>query len=263
VKRLRSGRTELPGPLRASVNFCQVLRAEPDLLQAIAPAQQDQAIDACIAPVAYIARGRWTGHWETLGTGAIGLLVLEGLLVRRVGIDKCFGAELLGQGDILRPWETGSVNRALPHTTGWRVLEPTRLAVLDARVARRFALYPPLTGRLVDKALARSRSLALTAAIINQPRVEVRLHMLFWHLAERWGRVRSDGVVVTVRLTHSVLAELVAARRPTVTSALSKLAGKGLVRSVDREWILTGEPPTELVELQGVAFKRTGTAKPG
>ena len=35
---------------------------------------------------------------------AIGLLVLQGLPVRRVGVDGRFGAELLGQGDILRSW---------------------------------------------------------------------------------------------------------------------------------------------------------------
>lgn len=51
--------------------------------------------------------------------------------------------------------------------------------------------------------------------------------MLLWHLADRWGRVRSDGVIVALDLTHSVLAELVAARRPTVTRSLSELADKG------------------------------------
>jgi hypothetical protein len=72
----------------------------------------------------------------------------------------------------------------------------------------------------------------VTLAIVHQARVDVRLHMLFWHLAARWGRVRADGVALPLRLTHSVLAELVAARRPTVTSALTDLARRGLVRPV-------------------------------
>jgi CRP-like cAMP-binding protein len=50
-----------------------------------------------------------------------------------------------------------------------------------------------------------------------------------------------------VRLTHTVLADLVAARRPTVTSALGELTRRGLVRSVDEGWLLSGEPPRELV----------------
>jgi hypothetical protein len=45
-----------------------------------------------------------------------------------------------------------------------------------------------------------------------------------------------------------VLAELVAARRPTVTSALSDLARRGLVRHVDDVWLLSGDPPAELLK---------------
>jgi hypothetical protein len=40
-----------------------------------------------------------------------------------------------------------------------------------------------------------------------------------------------------------VLADLVAARRPTVTTALSELGRQGLVRSVDEGWLLAGDPP--------------------
>ena len=73
--------------------------------------------------------------------------------------------------------------------------------------------------------------------------------MLLWHLAGRWGRVRSDGTVLPLRLTHTVLADLVAARRPTVTSALTELARRGLVRSSGDTWVLSGEPPGELIDL--------------
>jgi CRP-like cAMP-binding protein len=83
-------------------------------------------------------------------------------------------------------------------------------------------------------------------AIVHQARVDVRLHMLLWHLAGRWGKVRSEGTVLRMRLTHSVLADLVAARRPTVTSAISELVRAGLVRSSGDEWVLIGEPPAEL-----------------
>jgi CRP-like cAMP-binding protein len=93
-------------------------------------------------------------------------------------------------------------------------------------------------------------------AIVHQARVDVRLHLLFWHLAARWGRVGSGGVTVPLRLTHAVLAELAAARRPTVTSALTQLAGEGLVRPVDGGWLLSGEPPGALRELAPVAAAR-------
>jgi CRP-like cAMP-binding protein len=115
------------------------------------------------------------------------------------------------------------------------------------------AAYPELTGRLVGRALERSRNLTVNMAIVGHPRVSTRVHMLLWHLADRWGRVGSDGVVVPLRLTHSVLADLVAARRPTVTSTLSELSRQGLVATTKRGWLLSGEPPGELLELQDVA----------
>ena len=71
--------------------------------------------------------------------------------------------------------------------------------------------------------------------------------MLLWHLAARWGRVRSDGTVLRLRLTHTVLADLVAARRPTVTTALSELTRRGLVRTDGETWVLPGEAPSDLL----------------
>jgi CRP-like cAMP-binding protein len=96
------------------------------------------------------------------------------------------------------------------------------------------------------RTVQRSRHLAVNLAIVHQARVDVRLHMMLWYLAGRWGRVRGDGIAVPIRLTHAVLADLVAARRPTVTSALTDLAKQGLVRPVDDGWLLAGEPPGEL-----------------
>jgi CRP/FNR family cyclic AMP-dependent transcriptional regulator len=124
--------------------------------------------------------------------------------------------------------------------------------VLNDTAARLMATYPQLTGALVARALERSRNLALNMAIIHQARVNVRLLMLLWHLADRWGRVRSEGVVLPLHLTHSVLADLVAARRPTVTSALSELARRELAVPQTRGWLLRGEPPGELLELERV-----------
>jgi CRP/FNR family transcriptional regulator, cyclic AMP receptor protein len=89
-------------------------------------------------------------------------------------------------------------------------------------------------------------------AIVHHPRVDTRLHMLLWHLADRWGRVRGDGTIVPLRLTHYVLADLVAAGRPTVSAALAELAEQGLLRPIDHAWLLLGEPPGELLELQDV-----------
>jgi CRP/FNR family transcriptional regulator, cyclic AMP receptor protein len=238
-------------PERRTASTCQLLREDAGLAEAVAPADRERAIEECIAATVRLPRGRWSGEQSYPMRDGIGLLVLQGLMIRRVGIRGGSGAELLGDGDLLRPWQ-GDDTEPLAHTTGWRVLQPTRLAVLDLRAARRLARYPELTGRLVARALERSRNLAMNMAIVYQARVDVRLHMQLWHLAHRWGYVRADGTVLPLRLTHAVLAELVAARRPTVTAALSQLANRGLVSPIGEGWLLTDGPPAELLELHDV-----------
>jgi CRP/FNR family transcriptional regulator, cyclic AMP receptor protein len=237
------------------VSTCRVLSEDPELAEAIPLPLRAQAIEDCVVSVRSVGRGRWRpefGGAGWAGPSGIGLLVLDGLLIRRVGVDDRFGAELLGEGDLLRPWQGEQSPGTLSRTTGWRVLEATRLAVLNESAARRMATYPQLTGALVARALERSRNLAINMAIVHQARVNVRLLMVLWHLADRWGRVRSEGVVLPLNLTHSVLADLVAARRPTVTSALSELARQELLEPQTRGWLLLGEPPGELLDLERV-----------
>jgi len=233
-------------------DVCRVLDEDRALAEAVPAEQRERAVAECIARTVSIPNGLWSGAHPSTPDDVIGLLVLDGLLVRRVGIDRGFGAELLGAGDLLRPWQGADEPSILPQTTGWRVLQPIRMAVLDEPFARRMARYPQLTGRLVGRALARSRNLAVNMAIVHHSRVDVRLHMLLWHLAGRWGKVRNDGVLVPLRLTHNVLSDLTAARRPTVTSALTELAKRELVRTVDDGWLLCGKPPGELLKLAPV-----------
>ena len=80
-------------------------------------------------------------------------------------------------------------------------------------------------------------------AISQQPRLDDRLWMLFWELADRHGRVHPDGVHVDLPLTHEVLSHLAGARRPSVSSALTKLADQGRLERNGRGWVLRGEPP--------------------
>jgi len=225
---------------------CRVLARDPGLAESIPPERRAQAIEDCITREIALPSGRWRTGPAIGGLDGIGLLVLSGLLIRRVGVGGRFGAELLGEGDVLRPWQGEEDSPTLHMTTGWRVLESVRVAVLDEAFVGQLASYPELGGRLVGRAVSRSRSLAVNMAIVHQARVDVRLHMLLWHLASRWGRVGSEGVTVPLRLTHAVLSELVAARRPTVTTALTQLTKRGLVCSTDTGWLLRGDPPGEL-----------------
>jgi CRP/FNR family cyclic AMP-dependent transcriptional regulator len=229
---------------RPSASVCYILREDPDLAEGIEPERREQALEACVAREIRIPAGTWKGRSALLDDG-LGLLVLQGVLLCRVGVEGRFGAELLGEGDVLRPWQSEVDSSTLPLKVDWAALEASRMAVLDERLVRQLMQYPQVAGRLFARAVGGSRHLAVNMAIVHQARVDVRLHMLLWHLASRWGRVRSDGIIVPLRLTHTVLSDLVAARRPTVTSALSDLSRRGVVRVIDEGWLLLGDPPGE------------------
>lgn len=151
---------------------------------------------------------------------------------------------MLGESDVVRPWQAEDAP-TLPLQTGWHVLEPVRFALLDGQFTRHFGRYPDLAGRLFERATRRARRLVVNMAIVHQARVDDRLYTLVWHFAGRWGRGRGDGVLLPLRLTHDVLADLVAAQRPTVTSAMSEPSRRGLIRGVDEGWLLPGDPPGE------------------
>lgn len=196
-----------------------------------------------------LTKGDWDSDLRFPEPDGFGLLLLSGFVVRRVARAGRFGAELLGPGDLLRPWQTVGRFATRPFEPAWSVVTPAEVALLDAAFARRAAPFPSIAVGLVDRAMQRSRHLALALAIVQQPRVDRRLHWLFWHLADRWGRTGPEGVRVEVPLTHSLLAELVAARRPSVTTALAGLTAEGKLERDGRSWLLRGGPPADYAEV--------------
>jgi CRP/FNR family cyclic AMP-dependent transcriptional regulator len=230
------GARSLGGP-RAAYAVCRLLEEDPTLGECLGGERRERAAVECRARVVRLGRGRWDGRAPDPGPGGIGLLVLEGLLIRRVQVDGRASGELLGEGDLLCCPCRGELP-GVDAAADWRVLVPVTLAVLDAAAAYRTARYPELTAELVGRALERTRRLAVNMAIVHHARIEARLELLFSQLAARWGRVRCEGVHLPLRLTHSLLADLVAAQRPSVTSALGRLAEQQRVRALSDGWLL-------------------------
>jgi hypothetical protein len=220
-----------------------VLDEDPELAELVPRLQLQTARQASVADVVDAPSGRWdAGLDAATAHEGYGLLLLRGVLVRRVGYAGRFGAELLAEGDLLRPWEFEG-DDSIGFETTWRVLAGARLAILDAHWTERMARYTQVGPALAGRALARSRRLAAMMAIAQQPRLDDRLWMMFWELADRHGRVHPDGVHLDLPLTHEVLSHLVAARRPSVSGALTKLAGQGRLRREAGAWVLSGDPP--------------------
>jgi Crp-like helix-turn-helix domain len=143
-----------------------------------------------------------------------------------------------------RARDDGTEERIVGLEPRWEVLEPARLLVLDAAFAQRIARYPALASGLVERVHERARRTAIALALSHLPRVEDRLHRLLWHLADRRGHVRADGIVLRLPVTQEQLGRLVGARRPTVSLALRSLRERGLVRRGEAdEWVLANQPP--------------------
>jgi CRP-like cAMP-binding protein len=222
----------------------RLLDADPDLGALLPDDRRAEAERALVVGTHRLGVGAWdVSRFGGAGGGHIGLLVIEGVLSRELIVADHVSAELLGPGDLVRPWQTPRTG-LLPVDAHWWVLSPTTVAVLDRRLAAELTEWPEIIACLFDRLSDRSGRLATTQAISQLTRVDRRLKALFWHLAERWGRVSGDGVVVPLALTHRILGQLVGARRPTVSTALSELAEREeLVRRADGSWLLRGDPP--------------------
>lgn len=227
-----------------------LLDADPELGRLLSEEQLEQARLHLTVRRHVVEIGPWEGErLREAGPEHVGLLVLEGLMTRELALADNVSAELLGPGDLVRPWQAAGPERLVPYDIRWTALERTVLAVLDRRFAVALTHFPQVNAMLIDRLTDRSQRLSLMQSISQLNGVDRRLLTLFWHLAERAGRVTPAGVVVQLDFPHRVLAQLVGARRPTVSSALGQLAQSGeLTRSPDGTWLLTGAPvgmPTE------------------
>jgi CRP/FNR family transcriptional regulator, cyclic AMP receptor protein len=233
------GRPEARPPANRSA---PLLDLDPELGRALSPENRELARRQIPVRVGRLGPGPWTPQGSYEAAGHLGLLVLDGLLGRELLADGAAGLELLGPGDLVRPWEEPT--DTLLHTAvRWSALAEMRFAVLDAQVAARLSGFPEIYAELLSRCAARARRLAVTQVICQLNRVDRRILALLWHLAERGGKVTPAGIAVPLALSHRLLAQLVGARRPTVSTALAQLARAGeLSRGADGTWLLTGEP---------------------
>jgi hypothetical protein len=161
------------------------------------------------------------------------------MLARRIDLHGQQRAELLGAGDVIRPWETGEEFTSLAVTLRWDVVSPTRIAVLDDHFVSCCDGSPDVLGRLAVRGIQRSQRLATQLALAEIRHIDERLLALFTLLGDRFGRMTAKGVHLPVRMTHDLLAEIVGAKRPTVTTAVGELERRGaLRRRDDRTWLV-------------------------
>jgi CRP/FNR family cyclic AMP-dependent transcriptional regulator len=221
----------------ASNRTMRLLDADPELLASV----ENTAMRPGDLKVATVRVQ--PGHWTAAGSmaeRALALLVVEGVLVRTVHVRGQSRSELLGEGDLICPYDEEQHNATLGFQVDWDVLQPARLGLLDDAFFAVACRSPEVSAALMLRGVQRSHRLARQLAIGDLRRIDERLIALFLHLGDRWGRRTPAGIHVPLRLTHDLIAQLVGAQRPTVTTGLNELQRGGrLRRDANRTWIVT------------------------
>ena len=220
-------------PDAARLTTIELVDAWPEIQAFVPSADLPLARRTLLAPV--IAAND-EDVFELLGTrarGALGFLVVEGVVLKVTAFAGRAALELLGPGDSLaaplsaaRQLESPAVSRYLAHGTA-------SLAVLDDRFRGAARRWPGLFDCLHDCLGRQTHRASRHLAILHLPRVEDRIVALFAELAERFGRMTPDGIILDLALTHQLIGDLVASRRPTVSLALQTLAAEGILERLD------------------------------
>jgi CRP/FNR family transcriptional regulator, cyclic AMP receptor protein len=234
-----------------------LLDIDPDLADDLSPDLRRAARGAATALVFEVDPGPvQLQPWLNRTVNGPGVLVLDGVLAVCVRVGDRTSVELVGTGDVLQAPGDGS-DWLLTCSVTWRALSSTRFAALDAAFSRRIRFWPSISQQLLRRSARRAINLDVQRAIAAQPRLEVRLALLLWHLAGRWGKVEPGGVRLPVPLTHHLLGQLIGAERPSVSHALARLSQSGLVTGHGAEWHLHGSFEEELPQMLHPADGRT------
>ena len=237
-----------------------LLSLDPDLGQLLTPERLTAAARDLRARVATLRDGQWDPAELSRGSD-VNLLIVRGVIARELCVHDTPSAELFGPGDIIRAGRIEATQQLLRTAARWTALGRAAVAVPDSHTRLALRSYPEVTAIVLDRLNARAERLAVSQAISQITGVEMRVEALLWHLAERWGRVGTAGLIIPVALSHRTIGSLIGARRPTVSTAVARLADEQRVtRRPDGSWLLTGtQPPctaSPLTDLFGPATTR-------
>jgi|tagenome__1003787_1003787.scaffolds.fasta_scaffold20943939_3 CRP/FNR family cyclic AMP-dependent transcriptional regulator len=217
-----------------------LLDLDPELGALLRGEREERARRELQVPLRAIPRGTLDpAALLTPSPADVGVLIVSGLVMRQTDIHREPSGELLGPGDLIRSVPDEASLGGFEGSPQWLALSPLTVSPLGMPVAATLCRYPEVLLALLERVEARARRLTIAQGISQLTGVELRLETLMWHLAERWGKVHPDGILLPLDLSHRMLGILVGARRPTVSTAAALLAAQQRVsRLADGTWFL-------------------------
>src|SRR5918995_2005900 len=129
--------------MSSTAEMVRLLDVDADLGELLSDARREKAAREMVVGIRRLP----VGAWDVSGlVGAtrdyVGLLLVHGVLLRELVLGGQVSVELIGPGDLVRPWQPSGRGSLLPVDVVWWVLSPLTLAVLDGRFAAAAARAP-------------------------------------------------------------------------------------------------------------------------
>jgi CRP/FNR family cyclic AMP-dependent transcriptional regulator len=220
-------------PHAAPLRTIDVVGAWPEIAGFVPSADLALARRALVARVITAEDEDLFERPRTRAHGALTFLVVEGVVLKVTSFAGRSALELLGPGDLLAPPLTAARQAESPAVSRYMAHGLASVAVLDDRFRRAARHWPGILDCLHECLGRQTHRASGHLAILHLPRVEDRIVALFADLAERFGRMTPDGIVIDLALTHQVIADLVGSRRPAASLSLQALAADGIVERLD------------------------------
>ena len=216
-----------------SIKRASLVAALPEVLASVPAEDHPLAERTLIVPLVSARDEDLADVISTQIPGAFDFLIVEGVVLKETTLARQSALELLGPGDLLAPPLTSA--RQLEARANSRYLAHGRasLAAVEDQVRQAARRWPGIADFLHDHLARQTHHASMHLAMLHLPRVEDRLIALFSDLAERFGHIAADGILIDLPLTHEIIGGLVASRRPTVTLALQQLASNGMIARLE------------------------------
>lgn len=215
--------------LRDSVSL---LSALPEMRAAVPDEERHLAQRALVVP-AVSTQDQDLAEVIASIPSAFDFLIVEGMVLKETSLGGRSALEVLGPGDVLGPpltairqIESRAISRYVAHGA-------VTLAALEAHFRQAARRWPGLADVLHDLLARQTHRASMHMSMLHLPRVQERVLALLTDLAERFGHVTAEGVVIDLGLSHELIGQLVASRRPTVTLALGQLESTGELTRLD------------------------------
>ena len=216
-----------------SVTTASLVATLPEILASVPAEDRLLAERTLIVPFVSARNEDLADVISTQIPGAFDFVIVDGVVLKETTLARRSALELLGRGDLLAPplttarqLESRAISRYLAHGQA-------SLAAIEDQVRQAAQRWPGITDFLHDHLARQTHHASMHLAMLHLPRAEDRLIALFSDLAERFGHIAADGILIDLPLTHEIIGGLVASRRPTVSLALQQLASTGVIARLE------------------------------